>query len=354
MPRTSADHRSPIVDGPLDTMEVDGLRFSFVARPLANERVARRHGAVDRQAPHDALCVGQSIDVLDFGDGTFATPAWSAPNDACRSRELDLPNGGRCAPRADRDLIAVIPNPAKVVILDDGSGFHGPSPSPNSKSALHDERSLHAVRQPASLYTGKARSYLRTQGIPFVERSPGSDRYLNEIVPTVGRWIIPCMETPDGTIIQDGADIIDHFERGPGQSLRRYVVVSDSPLLACGRSRVRAVRRRRPAAPGHALPVELRRAEPGVPHLRVRTRCCRRDLHSRAGRTGLPPQQRPDAQGGSGFGVTPESQPLIETAFHEWLDLFEAHLVDHPYLLGNRPTIGDYGLIAAMWAHLLP
>ena len=52
------------------------------------------------------------------------------------------------------------------------------------------------------------------------------------------------------------------------------------------------------------------------------------------------------------FGVTPESQPLIETAFHEWLDLFEAHLVDHPYLLGNRPTIGDYGLIAAMWAHL--
>ena len=52
------------------------------------------------------------------------------------------------------------------------------------------------------------------------------------------------------------------------------------------------------------------------------------------------------------FGVTPESQPLIETAFHEWLDLFDAHLLDHPYLLGNRPTIGDYGLIAAMWAHL--
>ena len=52
------------------------------------------------------------------------------------------------------------------------------------------------------------------------------------------------------------------------------------------------------------------------------------------------------------FGVTPESVEAIEAAFDEWLDLFSAHLVDHPYLLGSHPTIGDYGLIAAMWAHL--
>ena len=52
------------------------------------------------------------------------------------------------------------------------------------------------------------------------------------------------------------------------------------------------------------------------------------------------------------FGVTPDSIEAIEASFHEWLDLFSAHLVDHPYLLGGHPTIGDYGLIAAMWAHL--
>ncbi|MDZ7676690.1 MAG: hypothetical protein U5K30_16680 [Acidimicrobiales bacterium] len=51
---------------------------------------------------------------------------------------------------------------------------------------------------PVSLYTGKARAYLRKQGIDFVGVSPGSDRYLNHIVPTVGRRIIPCLETPDG------------------------------------------------------------------------------------------------------------------------------------------------------------
>ena len=84
---------------------------------------------------------------------------------------------------------------------------------------------------PVSLYTGKARSYLRRQGIDFVEQAPGSDRYLNHVVPTVGRWIIPCMETPDGTIVQDGADIIDHFEKGPGQELRQFSVYPDSPVL---------------------------------------------------------------------------------------------------------------------------
>ena len=124
---------------------------------------------------------------------------------------------------------------------------------------------------PASLYTGKARSYLRTQGIPFVERSPGSDRYLNEIAPAVGRWIIPCMETPDGTIVQDGADIIDHFERGPGQSLRRYNAYPTSPLLL-------AVARVFELFGGEGLlrPAMHYRwnfddAEPGVLHLGVRT-----------------------------------------------------------------------------------
>ena len=39
------------------------------------------------------------------------------------------------------------------------------------------------------------------------------------------------------------------------------------------------------------------------------------------------------------FGVTPDSVPLIEAAFEEWLDLFSAHLEHHPYLLIKRFVI---------------
>jgi len=201
---------------------------------------------------------------------------------------------------------------------------------------------------PVSLYTGKARSYLRTQGIDFVEEAPGSDRYLNHVVPTVGRWIIPCLETPDGEIIQDGADIIDWFDRGPGVDLRRHSVYPDSPVLLAishvfelfgGEGLLRPAMHYRWNFDDQNLAFlnsEFALLVPGGTHDE------KAFLHN-SGRM---------RNAAVTFGVTPESIPAIEAAFEEWLDLFSAHLVHHPYLVGGRPTVGDYGLIAAMWAHL--
>jgi len=204
---------------------------------------------------------------------------------------------------------------------------------------------------PVSLYTGKARSYLRKQGIDFVEVSPGSDRYLNEVVPAVGRWIIPCLETPDGTIIQDGADIIDHFETGDGREHRRFSSYPESPLLL---------------AVAHVF--ELFGGEGLLrPAMHYRWNFDEENLAFLTSEFALlSPQSLTTEQAeqgflhGSGrmrkaassFGVSADSAPLIEAAFHEWLDLLSAHLIDHPYLLGDHPTIGDFGLIASMWAHL--
>ena len=123
--------RSPgaTVDGPLDAMEVDGLRFSFVGRVLASERVdGVTVLSIDKH--HTMLyAAGRVIDVLDFGDGSFATPAWAASTDGADRGELDLSSGWalRTAELTD-DLIASVPHPAKVVMLPDGSGFHGPLP----------------------------------------------------------------------------------------------------------------------------------------------------------------------------------------------------------------------------------
>ena len=121
--------RSPgaTADGPLEAMEVDSLRFSFVARPVTNERVEGvTLMSIDKH--HTMLyAAGRTIEVLDFGDGTFATPAWAAPNNADGRRDLDLPSGWALrTAELTGDLIASIPNPAQVAILADGSGFHGP------------------------------------------------------------------------------------------------------------------------------------------------------------------------------------------------------------------------------------
>ena len=204
---------------------------------------------------------------------------------------------------------------------------------------------------PVSLYTGKARSYLRTQGIDFVEMSPGSDRYLNHIVPTVGRWIIPCLETPDGTIIQDGADIIDHFDLGDGSLLRRSSVRPESPTLLAishlfeifgGEGLLRPAMHYRWNFDEQNLDFIMSEFALNMPQSLTEEQA--QDMFRKSsGRM---------RKAAVAFGVSAASQPLIETAFEEWLDLFSAHLVEHPYLLGGRPTLGDYGLIAAMWAHL--
>ena len=201
---------------------------------------------------------------------------------------------------------------------------------------------------PVSLYTGKARAYLRRQGIDFVELSPGCDRYLKEIVPQIGRWIIPVLETPDGEIIQDGADIIDHFEKGPGQDLRAFDSYPDDPTLL-------AIAHVFEVFGGEGL---LR------PAMHYRWNFDDQNLaYINSEFSVLVPPGKHDEEAflhNSGrmrsaavtFGVVPDAMELIEQGFEEFLDLFSAHLADHPYLLGGHPTIGDFGLIAAMWAHL--
>jgi len=215
-----------------------------------------------------------------------------------------------------------------------------------TKSAVQPAYTLYGA--PVSLYTGKARSYLRTHGINFVEVAPGSDRYLQHIVPAVGRWIIPCMETPEGEIIQDGAVILDHFEKGPGQDLRRFSAYPDSPVLLAishlfelfgGEGLLRPAMHYRWNFDGQNLAFlnsEFAMVAPGANHDEDAFR------HN-SGRM---------RKAAANFGVTPDSTGAIEAAFHEWLNLFSAHLVNQPYLLGGHPTIGDYGLIGAMWAHL--
>src|SRR3989344_258289 len=75
---------------------------------------------------------------------------------------------------------------------------------------------------PHSLYTGPARAYLRKQGIAYVERTPRSEPFARDILPVIGRSIIPVMVTPEGEIVQDSVDIIDHFEANGAASLSAY------------------------------------------------------------------------------------------------------------------------------------
>jgi hypothetical protein len=52
------------------------------------------------------------------------------------------------------------------------------------------------------------------------------------------------------------------------------------------------------------------------------------------------------------FGVTDQTQAVVESLYLDYLDALNTHFEQYPYLLGWRPSIGDFGLIAPMYAHL--
>jgi len=202
---------------------------------------------------------------------------------------------------------------------------------------------------PGSLYTGKARAYLIKQGVAFENRAAGEAHFRDAIVPKIGRWIIPVLEAPDGALLQDGSDIIAHFEAaGP----TRFPAYPPTPLH-------RLIGQIFELFGGEGL---LRPAM----HFRWNFDAANRaflamDFPAALAPTGASAEMQAGVfemasgrmrKAMASFGVSPDTIPAVEASYAEFLALFDAHLAASPYLLGGRPTIGDYGLIAPLYAHL--
>ncbi|MAP29858.1 MAG: glutathione S-transferase [Pseudomonas sp.] len=190
-----------------------------------------------------------------------------------------------------------------------------------------------------SLYTGKVRCYLRNQGIDYVEVPTWHPDFAVRILPQIGRGIIPVLETPEGQVIQDSIDIIDHLE---AQGVR-WPVYPSTPL-----QHIVAV-----IIEYYGCQAMLKHAM----HYRWSYRAEQEAFLRCAFTLGSGAEMADKIMGRMSsylprLGVNQASIPLIESSYHELLALLEAHFSEMPYLLGWQPSIADYGLIAPMFAHL--
>lgn len=191
---------------------------------------------------------------------------------------------------------------------------------------------------PHSLYTGKTRAYLRKQGIAYVERAADS-HFRQKIVPTIGRGIIPVVELPDGTVVQDTVDILDHFERA-GVRVSAYPSGARQRVLAHVAELYAVVGLTR-----HAMHYRWSYAD-------AQDRFLADAFAGGSGETGAAKVMARMRSYLPMLGVTPASAPAIETSYLALLDLLEAHFTQHPYLFGGQPSLGDYGLLGPLFAHL--
>jgi len=198
-----------------------------------------------------------------------------------------------------------------------------------------------------SYYTGKIRSYLIKKGVPFRELYPSNPDFQTRILPAVRHLVVPVMETPEGEIIQDTTDMIECLEARFPQPM----MVPDTPVQRAVAWLLGAFGSEGLLQPGMSYRWSYRVEQEGflcAEFGRIMYAGPDREARDRAGK------QLMDYFHGflSQLGVTPETIATIEAAYGELLDALEIHFQSHPYLLGGRPSIADFGLMAPLYAHL--
>jgi glutathione S-transferase len=196
----------------------------------------------------------------------------------------------------------------------------------------------------ASQFSGKARAYLRWKGVDFEEKIATPEVYRDVIEPRVGFAIIPILLTPNNQTVQDTADIIDHIDRAePGPSA--YPAGPVQKLVS--------------------LLLELYADEwLAIPAMHYRWAYNEAWIAEEFGRTASPSatseqQARmgqviaaPIRESLPGMGVSEETISGIEAHYEGFLADYSAHLRTTPFVLGARPSLGDFALFGPLYGPL--
>ncbi|MFB3079044.1 MAG: glutathione S-transferase family protein, partial [Lysobacterales bacterium] len=198
-----------------------------------------------------------------------------------------------------------------------------------------------------SYFTGKVRPYLRYKGLDFEERLATREVYKQIILPRVGAPIIPVLETAAGEIVQDTTDIIDLLES-------RHPQPSVYPQGA--RQKLVALLLEHYADEWLVIPAM---------HYRWSVLDQQYEFIMREFGRMSAPDETPENQVQIGekisqpfrgsiasLGIEAATIPAIEQVYAEFLQQLDEHFTRHPFLLGTRPSIGDFGLMGPLYAHL--
>lgn len=197
----------------------------------------------------------------------------------------------------------------------------------------------------ASYYTAKVRAYLRKKQIPFAERLPSDPAFRDQVRPSSGSHRIPQLVTPDGQVIQDSVEIMDHLEaRFPElpaipQTPRQRTFVHLMELLGSeGLLRLAWLHRWMFAQNDQFVKMDFGRS--------FRPQGNDRELLKYGNLI---------AERMRSYGLPETSAALrttLDNQYRELLALFEVHWMQHPYLLGGQPSAADYAVMGALHAHL--
>ncbi|MGK5094823.1 glutathione S-transferase family protein [Deltaproteobacteria bacterium TL4] len=219
--------------------------------------------------------------------------------------------------------------------------------TPSSNHSAKEAPYTHYATE-VSLYSGKTRAYLRYKDIPFIEVIPSRKVCKEILIPQTGKRMVPVLMSPDGLCVQDTTKIIDFLET-------RYPEPSVYPSTPWQRL--------------VALLLEVYGDEwLLMPAMHYRWHYKKDNLWFILQEFGnwVEPEWPEELKRIAGIrlalyfgelykpvlGISRKIHKPLEAWYEEFLRCFNEHLDIHPFLLGTRPCLGDFGFMAPLYAHL--
>jgi len=199
-----------------------------------------------------------------------------------------------------------------------------------------------------SYFTGKVRAYLRWADIPFDEVISNADVYRSVILPAVGAPVIPVLRDTDDRMLQDSTVIIETLNDATRRDGATLSVHPSTPLRKLVSLMLEAY--------GDEWLV--------IPAMHYRWHYDRDWAMAEFGAMNAPDESpenqfaigqklaAPFSKAASLLGATPDMMPAVEASYEALLSELDAHFAACPALLGDQATLGDFGLIGPLYAHL--
>ena len=192
-----------------------------------------------------------------------------------------------------------------------------------------------------SLYTAKVRPFMIKKGVDYVEVCPSHPHYMGHIMETVGYFTVPVLETPDGEIIADSTRIMEYLDaKFPDPPM-----LPEDKALAALAYLIHSF-----GSEGLTKSAMYQRWNTTYENrLFARNEFERTlDTHATADffavsmRSFLPVL---------GIGLDHQVDVTVEQSIDRLYESLNAHFLRYPYILGGLPSLADYGLMGALYAH---
>lgn len=196
-----------------------------------------------------------------------------------------------------------------------------------------------------SYFSGKLEAYLRYKEIPYNRKMVNVKTLVNEVYANTRMMKMPVIRLNDGTWLKDTTPMLEWFEQQkpeysifPQDPATHFIamLIEDYADEWCWRSALYW----RWCFPESRALLGRRIGEEILGDWPLPSKLTGWYIAERQIRTYL-----------KGDGLTKETEPFIKKHYTDMLASMQAILSDSPYLLGDKPSIADFGLFGPMFRH---